>query len=64
MSALKVELLDSVAVALHLAQILRGKRTIQSFDARVKKKKNERKKKMRGPRLPLYGNGIGYVSQQ
>lgn len=27
---------DSVAVSLHLAQVLRGKRTIQSFDARVK----------------------------
>lgn len=42
MSALKVELLDSVAVALHLAQILRGKRTIESFDARVKKKRKKK----------------------
>jgi hypothetical protein len=45
MSALKVELLDSIAMALHLAQILRGKRTIQSFDARVKKKKKKGKRK-------------------
>lgn len=39
MSALNVELLDSVAVALHLAQILRGKQMIQGFYARISQNK-------------------------